>query len=466
MTLRKATRVVRTRGPVCGPVRLNVPGRICVPVRPCFRISLHTSALRLGHHILTHTDSKTHNPLRLLLLKMKLLCKRTPLHKYTTSPCRHDHVSGQLDSKFESMLVVPKSNEVPSSVHMEKEGLVRCVQFLESENLVMKTIVTDRHTQINKWLKENQEHVDHRLILAALHYNENSGRKHAKTSTGQLQYTVKFPKAKKDHDRITNDDSEEDEKTAEEKQMGMMQHSFPMVQVAGHDGPSVVYRPWTIKDMKEMMNDHLPDIQQDGEKFSTALLLLCQQFSPTMPEIRKLLTLKIGPTHASHFTQQMTGLHHITKVEWENPANDGYHNAITTLCTAIKAKFPAKVDMSKITACKQNPEESVNDYYHRLHLVFNANSGIQEPDGYSAGAVGVWETHLSNAFLNGLSSAISTSVRASCIGVMDGARLEEIRRHAIHAEKRLSEDKASDDKKRRDRKEKAQLTMVQAVTTA
>ncbi|KAK1894167.1 Translation initiation factor 2 subunit beta [Dissostichus eleginoides] len=36
-----------------------------------------------------------------------------------------------------------------------------------------------------------------RLILAALHYNENSGRKHAKTSTGQLQYTVKFPKAKK-----------------------------------------------------------------------------------------------------------------------------------------------------------------------------------------------------------------------------------------------------------------------------
>ncbi|KAK1877213.1 Heparan sulfate glucosamine 3-O-sulfotransferase 4, partial [Dissostichus eleginoides] len=55
------------------------------------------------------------------------------------------------------------SNEVPSSVHMEKEGLVRCVRFLESENLVMKTIRTDRHTQINKWLRENQEHVDHRF---------------------------------------------------------------------------------------------------------------------------------------------------------------------------------------------------------------------------------------------------------------------------------------------------------------
>ncbi|KAI9525231.1 hypothetical protein NQZ68_009911 [Dissostichus eleginoides] len=75
-------------------------------------------------------------------------------------------------------------------------------------------------------------------------------------------------------------------------------------------------------------------------------------------------------------------------------------------------------------------------------------------------ATGVWETHLSNAFLNGLSTAVSTAVRATYIGVMDGARLEETRRHAVHAESRLSEEKANNDKKQRDRKEKAQLTMV------
>ncbi|KAF3837703.1 hypothetical protein F7725_009471 [Dissostichus mawsoni] len=49
-------------------------------------------------------------------------------------------------------------------------------------------------------------------------------------------------------------------------------------------------------------------------------------------------------------------------------------------------------------------------------------------------ATGVWETNLSNAFLNGLSTAVSTAVRATYIGVMDGARLEETRRHAVHAE--------------------------------
>ncbi|KAI9545356.1 hypothetical protein NQZ68_036827 [Dissostichus eleginoides] len=71
-----------------------------------------------------------------------------------------------------------------------------------------------------------------------------------------------------------------------------------------------------------------------------------------------------------------------------------------------------------------------------------------------------WETHLSNAFLNGLTAPISTSVKQTCIGVMDGARLDEIRRHAVHAQHRLNEEKVNDDKKRRDRKEKAQLTMV------
>ncbi|XP_034081142.1 uncharacterized protein LOC117552038 isoform X3 [Gymnodraco acuticeps] len=128
---------------------------------------------------------------------------------------------------------------------------------------------------------------------------------------------------------------------------------------------------------------------------------------------------------------------------------------------AITTKFSAKVDMSRIWACRQNREETVNDYYHRLEKVFIENSGIIKQEA----GVGVWETHLSNAFLTGLSPAISSSVRNSCIGVMDGARLEEIRRHAVQAEKRLSEEKASEEKRRRARKEKAQLTMVQVVTT-
>ncbi|KAK5933621.1 hypothetical protein CgunFtcFv8_014086 [Champsocephalus gunnari] len=168
----------------------------------------------------------------------------------------------------------------------------------------------------------------------------------------------------------------------------------------------------------------------------------------------------MGPTHVSHFNEILGGQQHMKKPEWEDGQNATYREALARLETAITTKFPAKVDMSRIYACKQNPEETVNDYYHRLEQVFIENSGIIKQEDGQPAEVGVWETHLSNAFLNGLSPAISASVRNSCIGVLDGARLDEIR------EKRLSEEKASEEKKRQDRKDKAQLTMVQAVTTA
>ncbi|KAI4816495.1 hypothetical protein KUCAC02_008821, partial [Chaenocephalus aceratus] len=134
LTLRKATRVVRTRG----PVRLNVPGRICVPNE----IDVQTDPPPRIHHKSMQARPRFRSAGQ--QVRIHVGCSKGTVTTRTT-------------------LILLGSNEVPSSVHMEKEGLVRCVQFLESENLVMKTIVTDRHTQINKWLKQNQEHVDHRF---------------------------------------------------------------------------------------------------------------------------------------------------------------------------------------------------------------------------------------------------------------------------------------------------------------
>ncbi|XP_056624390.1 uncharacterized protein LOC130437186 isoform X2 [Triplophysa dalaica] len=47
-----------------------------------------------------------------------------------------------------------QSNEVGGSYHMEKEGLKRCLDKLESCGLVVDSIVTDRHPQIQKYLRE------------------------------------------------------------------------------------------------------------------------------------------------------------------------------------------------------------------------------------------------------------------------------------------------------------------------
>lgn len=72
-----------------------------------------------------------------------------------------------------------------------------------------------------------------------------------------------------------------------------------MIQVMGPDGRAHhVYRPWTDQDMKDNLS-HLPTIEASGDKFSDDLLIFCQQFSPTFPELRRRTFLAdSGATHS------------------------------------------------------------------------------------------------------------------------------------------------------------------------
>ena len=44
---------------------------------------------------------------------------------------------------------------------MEKEGLVRSVKLLSENNVQIKNIITDRHRQIAKWIRENMPETRH-----------------------------------------------------------------------------------------------------------------------------------------------------------------------------------------------------------------------------------------------------------------------------------------------------------------
>lgn len=55
---------------------------------------------------------------------------------------------------FEMLCTQQQSNEVGGSYHMEKEGLKRCLDKLESHGLAVDYIVTDRHPQIQKYLRD------------------------------------------------------------------------------------------------------------------------------------------------------------------------------------------------------------------------------------------------------------------------------------------------------------------------
>ena len=46
---------------------------------------------------------------------------------------------------------------------MEKEGLARSLTFLTGEGLSINTLITDRHVQIRKYMRERWPGVKHRL---------------------------------------------------------------------------------------------------------------------------------------------------------------------------------------------------------------------------------------------------------------------------------------------------------------
>ena len=51
---------------------------------------------------------------------------------------------------------------------MEKEGLERVLNFLHHHELSVAVIVTDRHKQINKWLRETHPKIKHYMMCGTL----------------------------------------------------------------------------------------------------------------------------------------------------------------------------------------------------------------------------------------------------------------------------------------------------------
>ncbi|XP_064479759.1 uncharacterized protein LOC135393196 [Ornithodoros turicata] len=56
-----------------------------------------------------------------------------------------------------------KATEVSSSNAMEKNGLQRCLAFLEWNDMVVDTLITDRHTGIKAMMRDSCPHVKHRF---------------------------------------------------------------------------------------------------------------------------------------------------------------------------------------------------------------------------------------------------------------------------------------------------------------
>uniref|UniRef100_A0A9J8CJW6 ribonuclease H n=1 Tax=Cyprinus carpio carpio TaxID=630221 RepID=A0A9J8CJW6_CYPCA len=232
-----------------------------------------------------------------------------------------------------------------------------------------------------------------------------------------------------------------------------------MIDGSGPDGPMMVFRPWTVNDMKEAMA-HLPSPDEAGDKCSAELVTFCQEFSPTMHELRRLLAVKLGASSwhkvSGKLQREDCRREHS---DWEHRANAEYRKAVTELAGAIKIAFPARVDTAKIGNCCQTREEPVQDYYHRLYQIFIKHSGLTEPDNRK-NQPDTWECHLRSWFLNGLRPEIAQAVKSSYIEWKNG-RLTAILAHALHAEEQQA---AKKEKTKAKSDRELQLSLVQALS--
>ncbi|CAI5689825.1 unnamed protein product [Oreochromis niloticus] len=178
-----------------------------------------------------------------------------------------------------------------------------------------------------------------------------------------------------------------------------------MVEVAGPEGAILVHS-LTQSDIADATS-HLPDPLMSGAKFGEQLLIFCQEYRPTGQEIRRALAGKLKPCDlrriSPHLPDPTLRIRHLT---YEHGENSEYCTAVTHLMDKLKEVFPDKVDMSKIQACKQRKDESVDDFIYRMTTVFEANGGIPKDDMTGASA-STYEHHLCGHIFRGLTSDVA-----------------------------------------------------------
>ena len=237
--------------------------------------------------------------------------------------------------------------------------------------------------------------------------------------------------------------------------------NYPMVEVAGHDGPTMVFRPWTVSDVREA-SSHLPDVTTSGEAFAEALIVFCREFRPTLTELRRLLGTKMKATDFAKISNILVGDDiRCAHIEYGHADNAQYARKVTDIATVIKTAFPTRLNMSAIAACKQRPDEGTDDYLHRLTEVFTTHSGIARPN--NTDQMTPWETHLCSAFLNGLLPEIAAAVKLSCV-CYEEARLDELRRHSRHNQAQLMAKKQQRTIKAEKELHQATLTLLQTAS--
>ncbi|XP_056281930.1 uncharacterized protein LOC130201189 [Pseudoliparis swirei] len=234
---------------------------------------------------------------------------------------------------------------------------------------------------------------------------------------------------------------------------------MPMIEVAGAEGPMVVFRPWSDADINEAMI-HVCNPKSNLTRWETDLRQFVKEYRPTMSELRRLMGKVLTNDYhkMQHVFNNARMTFRLSEPLYEDAKNVNFRDAVDVLINTVKEQFPLTLNLSYITSLSQGPQETCSSFLARLTGAFDTHSGLNRPNPMGAQPLTPYEVHLKEHFLSRMRPELVHMVRKACV-TWKTCPLADILQHAEHAEDGVQR---RDDQKKEGRQrklEEAQLAM-------
>ncbi|KAJ8006534.1 hypothetical protein DPEC_G00108250 [Dallia pectoralis] len=203
--------------------------------------------------------------------------------------------------------------------------------------------------------------------------------------------------------------------------------SFLMAPLVAYPNPQArpgeeisVQKIWRQDELKDISKE-LADPIRDSVEFRDQLEKMVRLYKPPGAEIAYITRAKMRLRWADvrkGFNEELL---------W--PDEGAYQTQLKFLLEKITTAYPTLTDWPAIYKCVQGPKESVDDCRDRLERCFKKCSGISQTENSET-----YHSQLKAALVLGLNSALSETVKLSCVG-WELASLQTVMDHCKHVER-------------------------------
>ena len=232
----------------------------------------------------------------------------------------------------------------------------------------------------------------------------------------------------------------------------------PMVEVSNAYGQiMMVQRLWSPSDIIQYAATLEKPSQIGGQRWTDQLRAFCRTYRPTMKEILDICAKNMDASKMQQILEATEAYHDERPIFVRYEDNRRYMTAIEAICEKTMTLFPTVLNLDEVYNCKQQKDETISQFRHRLEQAIFTHGGGGDPNNPFAKAF------LVTQLMNNMKKDLAKGVKQSLIGYKT-ADPSEIIKHATHAEELQKDTKEKEKKQEKEKTDALQLAMIDAVT--